>query len=78
MTEADLEALGRIKGHLKEGRIPEALSGLEMALSQNPEDAELKYLLVLALRYSKQLDKALFVVKELLDLAPSHAVLIRS
>ena len=73
MTEADLEALGRIKGHLKEGRIPEALSGLEMALSQNPEDAELKYLLVLALRYSKQLDKALFVVKELLDLAPSHA-----
>ena len=49
MTEADLEALGRIKGHLKEGRIPEALSGLEMALSQNPEDAELKYLLVLSL-----------------------------
>lgn len=73
MTETDLEALGRIKGHLKEGRIPEALSGLEMALSQNPEDAELKYLLVLALRYSRQLDKALFVVKELLDLAPSHA-----
>ena len=73
MTETDLEALGRIKGHLKEGRIPEALSGLEMALSQNPKDAELKYLLVLALRYSNQLDKALFVVKELLDLAPSHA-----
>ena len=73
MTEAGLEALGRIKGHLKEGRIPEALSGLEMALSQNPDDTELKYLLVLALRYSKQLDKALFVVKELLDLAPSHA-----
>ena len=73
MNEAGLDALGRIKDHLKEGRIPEALSGLETALSQNQDNAELKYLLVLALRYSKQLDKALFVVKELLDLAPSHA-----
>ena len=52
MTEAEIDALGRIKGHLKKGRIPEALSGLEMALSQSPGDVELKYLLVLALRLS--------------------------